>query len=421
MPVALKVAQWAEDPRFEREVGLLSRLHHPSLPKLLDRGWWRSSTGEVYPYVVMEWIRGQTLYEWGRRTTPTSRQVMKVMAQLAWGLEVVHRAEGLHRDVRGDNILVEPEGRAVLADFGSCTWRGAPPLTQRVMPPNTREYRSPEALLFERENWNNKETRYEAGTADDLYALAVSMYRLVTGEYPPPAMPAVTQEEPYEAPPEVRMHPQALNPRVVREFAELVERALVEEPQARGCAREIAQEADSAALHAGPDADVPLFVECSAAQASKVSPAPTHTAQRSRPRTVKAALGAVTALAVIVFCQGEDEPHERESEVAWIEAQGTKQAQDGGTKGLGEEALSARVDAQETPAPASSTFSEPVPKDPLPGQRRPPCPRPEVVEINGGCWYGGEIKPPCGDFYEWQGACYLPVMGRTRVPTTQEP
>jgi serine/threonine protein kinase len=56
MPVALKVAQWAEDPRFEREVGLLSRVHHPSLPQLLDRGWWRSSTGEVYPYLVMEWI-----------------------------------------------------------------------------------------------------------------------------------------------------------------------------------------------------------------------------------------------------------------------------------------------------------------------------------------------------------------------------
>lgn len=104
-----------------------------------------------------------------------------------------------------------------------------------------------------------------------------------------------------------------------------------------------------------------------------------------------------------------------------MEAQGTEQAQDGGTKGLGEEAVSARVDAQDVPAPVSSALSEPVPKDPLPGQRRPPCPRPEAVEINGGCWYGVKIKPPCGDFYEWQGACYLPVMGRTRAPTTQEP
>jgi hypothetical protein len=422
-PVALKVAQGANDPRFEREVGLLSRVRHPSVPQLLDRGWWKASTGTAHPYVVMEWIRGQTLYEWGRRYNPTSRQVLKVVAQLAWGLEAVHRAEGLHRDVRGDNILVEPEGRAVLTDFGSCTWRGAPPLTERVMPPNTREYRSPEAVRFEWESWRNKGARYEAHPADDLYALAVSIYRLLTGGYPPPAMPPEVKEDSRQARPPARVPPQEINPRVARELVDLVERTLAEDPQARGRAREIAQAADSAALHASPDADVPLFnAQATAVEASENRPAPVSAGYLPQPRAMKAALAAAMALAVTALCQGGDGPYEPAQEVAWVEAQDAAEAPDGGTKGLGEEASSARVDSQEPPVPSSRAIVQQVPQGPLPGQRRPPCPRSAEVVINGGCWrHMTDTDPPCGDYYEWRGACYLPVMARQRVPTTQEP
>jgi eukaryotic-like serine/threonine-protein kinase len=440
-PVALKVAQCADDPRFEREVGLLSRVQHPSLTQLLDRGWWTASTGAVHPYVVMEWIRGQTLYEWGRRYNPTSRQVMKVVAQLAWGLEVVHRAEGLHRDVRGDNIVVEPEGRAVLTDFGSCTWRGATPLTERVMPPNTREYRSPEALLFEWKNWGNKNARYEAQTADDLYALAVSTYRLLTGVYPPPVVTGLEpQEDSLHAPPPERLPPQALNHRVVQELVALLDRMLAEDPQVRGYAREIGQAADSAAQHAGPEADVPLFdpraaivaapawagneahSDRSAAEEPEARSAVVSAEYLPSPRAMKAVTVAAIAFAVIALCQGGDEPSEQTPEVAWVGSQAAEEAPDGGTKGLGEEVASARVDSEEPPVHLSVAIAKQVPEKPFPGQRRYPCPRNVEVVINGGCWkHEPDIKPPCGDYYEWQSACYLPVMGPTRVPTTQEP
>ncbi len=421
-PVALKVAQCAEDPRFAREVGLLSLVHHPSLPELLDRGWWRASTGAVHPYVVMEWIRGQTLYEWGRRRNPTSRQVMQVMAQLAWGLEAVHRAEGLHRDVRGDNILVEPEGRAVLTDFGSCTWRGAPPLTQRVMPPNTREYRSPEAVRFERENWRDKDARYEARTADDLHALAVSLYRLLTGEYPPSAMEAAVRGDSLRAPPPARLPPQALNPRVVRELSKLVEWALAEDPQTRGSARELAQAADTAAEHAGPEADVPLFQVQAAAEVREAMPAPVSARHPVRPRAVQAVFATATTLMVLALCHDGHEPPEQAPELAWAEAREAEEAPDGGTKGLGEETLATRVDAEEMPAPSSSSvIAVDMLEQPLAGQLRPPCPRTSEV-INGGCWKRQpDIEPPCGVYYEWRGACYLPVMRPPRAPTTREP
>ena len=426
-PVALKVAQCAEDPRFAREAGLLGGVQHPSLPGLLDRGCWTSSTGARHPYVVMEWIRGQTLYEWGRRYNPTNRQVMKVVAQLAWGLEVVHRAQGLHRDVRGDNIQVEPEGRAVLLDFGSCTWRGARPLTERVMPPNTREYRSPEALHFEWEHGHNREARYEARAEDDLYALSVSMYRLLTGEYPPPEVPREMLEDSPYAPPPVRVPIQKLNPRVARELVELVERGLAKDPHARGRAKELAQAADSAAQHAGPEADVPLFEVKAAArgapatQAPKARPAPVSGRYLPWFRTVRAAFAGATAFACIALCRSGDSPYEPQ-EVAWVAAQ--DEALDGGTRGLGEEVLSTRVDTHELAAPSASAITQDMPDELLPGQRRPPCPRGSEVGINGGCWkHQPDIKPPCGDpdYYEWRGACYLPVMKRARVPTTQEP
>jgi serine/threonine protein kinase len=137
-PVALKIAVFPNDPRLVREAELLSRTHHPSLPELLARGWWHASPEVSHPYLVMAWIRGKPLYEWARAHNPSSRQVLWVVAQIAWGLDAIHRINGLHRDVKGDNILVEPEGRAVLTDFGSVTWKGAPPLTDKVMPQHGR-------------------------------------------------------------------------------------------------------------------------------------------------------------------------------------------------------------------------------------------------------------------------------------------
>ncbi|WP_224369085.1 hypothetical protein [Hyalangium versicolor] len=52
--VALKLAVFAYDPRFLREVELLSRVNHPAVPQLVDRGWWTTETGRVHPYVAMQ-------------------------------------------------------------------------------------------------------------------------------------------------------------------------------------------------------------------------------------------------------------------------------------------------------------------------------------------------------------------------------
>src|SRR5262245_44810713 len=63
-PVALKVALLPRDPQFAREVAVLSRVHHPSVPRLLDQGEWQHPGGALHPYLVMECIEGVPLYDW---------------------------------------------------------------------------------------------------------------------------------------------------------------------------------------------------------------------------------------------------------------------------------------------------------------------------------------------------------------------
>jgi eukaryotic-like serine/threonine-protein kinase len=442
-PVALKLAVFPSDPRFVREVELLTRVHHPSVPQLLDRGWWRSADGAVHPYLVMEWIRGKPLYEWAREDNPTPRQVLQVVAQVAWALEVVHRADGLHRDVRGDNILVEPEGRAVLVDFGSGTWAGAPPITETLMPPNTREYRSPEALRFQWENLREREARYEARPADDLYALGVCAYRLVTGVYPPPGTDPEARKDPLRGPPPPRLLPQALNGRVTPELAALIERLMAQDPETRGSAREIAEAAESAAEHSGPSAAVPLRDSERPGSEAKTLPVPVVPAavpmcpevevatvpaqvqagaqERSwSPGRVLFATGVV--LAVVATCWMAPESGETEPTVAQAEPPDMSVVPDAGTTGLGDGGVSTRVTSQDA-IPSAKAISLDMPKQPLPGQRRAPCRRGEV-EINGGCWAPWlTLSPPCNEpAYEWNGACYLPLLvDRTRAPTTDKP
>src|SRR5690349_12183757 len=105
-PVALKVSLLRWGWRMEREVELLSRLSHPSIPRLVDRGGPWPASGEEYPYFAMEWVEGVGLYAWAEQHEPTGKQVCRVLAQLARALEAVHEAGAVHRDVKGSNVLV---------------------------------------------------------------------------------------------------------------------------------------------------------------------------------------------------------------------------------------------------------------------------------------------------------------------------
>jgi serine/threonine-protein kinase len=393
--VALKLALHPGDERFGREVELLRRVRHPSVPRLLDHGQWKSPAGLAYPYLAMEWVEGVPLYEWARDRAPSSRQVLQQLAVLARVLEAIHAVQGVHRDVKGDNVLVRPEdGRVFLVDFGSASYQGAAPLTSQVFPPGTSLYRSPEAYRHALRFGRKTSTPYAPGPPDDVFALGVTAYRLVTEEYPPSPNPMDEEAHRWLVDGTGASPARELNARCCPELSALISRMLAIRPEARGSAQELAEALEVAAREAGPDADAPLF-------ARKAAPRSVTQLERT-PRVLIA--GLVT---VLLWLAGTLLGN-RES------GQGTDDPSDAGAVAVGDSAAeSSQVSIQ--PAASRSSVALEVPPKPLPGQTRPDasgrCPISTQVAIHGGCWWRLEVPLkdcPIGN-YVYKGKCYAPA------------
>ncbi|PTL84134.1 serine/threonine-protein kinase [Vitiosangium sp. GDMCC 1.1324] len=182
-------------------------------------------------YLVTPYVHGRPLYAWTKAKNPTARQMARVVLEVARQLVEVHRAGVVHRDVKGTNVLVRnADGRPVLVDFGVSTYVGAPEITHPWGMPGTRHYRSPEALRFRRERAGEHSP---ARPSDDLWALGVVLYWLLTGGYPFDTEVAdegaladlILKQEPET--------PHTCNPRVPRALSELCLRMLEKRSEAR--------------------------------------------------------------------------------------------------------------------------------------------------------------------------------------------
>nr|MBA3393985.1 serine/threonine protein kinase [Deltaproteobacteria bacterium] len=117
-PVALKVVKRGVDhpayrARLLREAQVMARLEHPNVLRVYEVG---SDRGRLF--IAMELVDGVTLAAWLRVQRRPWREVLAMFAQVGAGLAAVHRAGLVHRDFKPDNVLVDREGRARVADFG---------------------------------------------------------------------------------------------------------------------------------------------------------------------------------------------------------------------------------------------------------------------------------------------------------------
>ncbi|HEY1958773.1 MAG TPA: serine/threonine-protein kinase [Polyangiaceae bacterium] len=179
-PVAVKViegpqaktATWAE--RLLREVELLQTIRHPNVVSVLGGG--RRDDGS--PYLVMEYLEGETLGQLMRRTPLLSIEAaLAIATEVAAGLAATHAYGVIHRDVKPDNIfLIEEAGevrRAKVFDFGFARLQGAEGLTAKGFIVGTPEYMAPEQTLHD-----------PTGHRTDIYGLGVVLYRMITGALP---------------------------------------------------------------------------------------------------------------------------------------------------------------------------------------------------------------------------------------------
>ncbi len=444
-PFALKLAVYPGDKRFEREAGLLSRIHSRYVPRLHDQGAWEHASG-TYPYLVMDWIDGEPLYEWAARHNPSQRQVLGLVAQVAQALVDTHAVGGLHRDVKGSNVLVRRvDGQAFLTDFGAGDYRGTVTLTSKLLPPGTPGYRSPEAWAFLQAFRRHPTAHYPASTCDDLFALGVMAYRLVTDVYPPATHPEEPGSQVWRETGSGPRPPSTLNPRVGPQLDSLILRLLAVAPDERfqGVAQEVLRAAEQSRQAITSETDTLLFdwgyeqrrcvrspkavrlaEEREAAAREELALRGTRRrAQGSRvPKRTRLSgltLGAMVAGALLLAFLGGVVLHRAR--------QGGEGAGVGGAKvAVGDSSIRAPSEAptaenRDTRAPA---VTQPMPEKPFPDQRRPPCDPNGQTEIRGGCWYrAGTAKPPCGQgVYAWQGACYMPAPGsRGQQPTADPP
>jgi len=243
IPVAIKelTAQADLDPemlaqlraQFKREAMTLARLNHNNLVRVLD-----SFEEGGNAYLVMEMVEGESLADRisneGALPLPL---VMRWAHQLLDALAYCHGQNVLHRDIKPTNIIIRPDGQAVLVDFGLVKlWDPRDPRTMTVVRGmGTPEYAPPEQY------------EAESGSTDvrsDIYGLGATLYHALVGQAPPTATKRIVN-------PAALIPARALNPNIDPAIEAALMRALELRPIDRfQSAREMASEIGTGSLRA---------------------------------------------------------------------------------------------------------------------------------------------------------------------------
>lgn len=308
---ALKVALHREQSgdtgkthaRALREVALLLTLDHPHIIK--PRGYGYLPDGRAF--CVLEYVDGWTLGDWLERTHPTFHELSRVFAQLAGAVEYMHARGVLHRDLKLSNVMIRRTGEPVIIDLGCATYPNADELTATPLPPGTERYRSPEAHAFFSKQGRKPGARYPFKVADELFAVGVMLYELLTEPLPTKAKAHAGLADPVGLP-----APRAVNPRVPPALSALVEDLLARDPVLRPESFEALQRRlAELAHHPGPEYAAEVHLPSAQRQPPPVDAAQAvELAASGRWRKPLALVGLVGAallagVAAIWLAQGE--------------------------------------------------------------------------------------------------------------------
>src|ERR1700761_3345457 len=155
--------------RFRREARAVAQLNHPHVVGVIDAG-----EDEGRPYIVFEYVEGETLKERIRRHGRLEiSEAVAYAIEIARALGAAHAQHIVHRDVKPQNVLVDEEGSAKVTDFGIARTLEEDGLTADGRVLGTTNYVAPEQALG----------RHVTGQSD-LYSLGVVLYEMLTGEVP---------------------------------------------------------------------------------------------------------------------------------------------------------------------------------------------------------------------------------------------
>jgi eukaryotic-like serine/threonine-protein kinase len=207
--------------RFRREARSVARLNHAHIVTVIDAGEEPSEDGSEpgvgAPYIVLEYVQGETLKELIRREGPLPiTQAIAYAIEIARALGAAHERMIVHRDVKPQNVLIGEEGGAKITDFGIARTLTEEGLTVAGRVLGTTDYVSPEQALGQ-----------PVTGQSDLYSLGVVLYEMLTGQIPfsGETPVAVAMRHVREQVPDV----QQLRPEVSAATASVVDRAVAKD------------------------------------------------------------------------------------------------------------------------------------------------------------------------------------------------
>jgi eukaryotic-like serine/threonine-protein kinase len=155
--------------RFRREARAVAQLSHPHIVGVIDAG-----EDEGRPYIVFEYVEGETLKERIRRMgrLPMDEAIAYAI-EIARALGNAHTHHIVHRDVKPQNVLIDNEGSAKVTDFGIARTLDQDGLTADGRVLGTTDYVSPEQALG-----------HDVNGQSDIYSLGIVLFEMLTGDVP---------------------------------------------------------------------------------------------------------------------------------------------------------------------------------------------------------------------------------------------
>jgi serine/threonine-protein kinase len=218
--VAIKILhdRFAQDTefvqRFQREAQSAAGLQHPNVVGVFDRGSYR----DTY-FIAMEYVDGPSLKDLVKGGMGT-KDAINFTRQILNAARFAHRKGIIHRDLKPQNVLIDDEGRARVADFGIARGGENSDITATGSVMGTAQYLSPEQA-------QGKPTTPRS----DIYSIGVILYEALTGRVPfeGDSAVAVALKQVSETP----RRPSAINPDIPPALDAVVMRALAKDPEAR--------------------------------------------------------------------------------------------------------------------------------------------------------------------------------------------